>query len=111
VPACGAGGRRFNRTGTWYDALLKDGDDLGQVSPLYNIRIFPVYLCKDFAVLKILVDVECTKERFQKISLVLHLNKRKVEKGEVLYTRKKPKQIVSKKEAPGESNITHTMSF
>ncbi len=33
------------------------------------------------------------------------------EKGEVLNTRKKPKQIVSKNEAPGESNITHTMSF
>jgi hypothetical protein len=30
------------------------------------------------------------------------------EKGEVLNTRKKPQQIVSKNEAPGESNITHT---
>jgi hypothetical protein len=31
----------------------------------YNIRIFLVYLCEDFAVLKILVYVECAKERFQ----------------------------------------------
>ncbi len=48
-----------------------------------------VYLCKDFAVLKIFVDVECTKERFQQISLVLHLNKMNVVKKGKFYIQEK----------------------